>query len=425
MSSVAARWNALWAAALAAIAATGCAQWPGGTRAAAGLPPPATSDVRPASYQSPEDAATASAGGGDSDATRADSLQAITSRLTDPLGKKSKHKANEPAAKQLYAQGEAAFRAASMLEGKARADRFVEAAASYGAAAKSWPDSALQEDALFMVAECQFFADRYAKAESEYAALMKKYPSTRHLDRVAARRFAIATYWLDRHRRDPRWILSPNLTDSEEPRFDTFGNAIKILDTIRLEDPTGKVAADATMAAANALYAARRYEKADHYYTDVRKIYPGSKHAFAAYMLGIQCKLKKYQGPDYDGAPLVEAQELIKEARKLFPREAEGEKGFLDQSAAEILASRAKRDWEVARFYERRSEYRAARVYYESIAREYPQTRLAQDARVRMAAIADRPPTPPQRLAWLAEMFEPPKKDQPAPAGQSDAKIYR
>ncbi|HBO45090.1 MAG TPA: hypothetical protein DD670_14405, partial [Planctomycetaceae bacterium] len=43
--------------------------------------------------------------------------------------------------------------------------RFAEAAAKFKAAAGRWPDSALEEDALFLQGESLFFADNYPKSQ--------------------------------------------------------------------------------------------------------------------------------------------------------------------------------------------------------------------------------------------------------------------
>ena len=50
----------------------------------------------------------------------------------------------------------------------------------------------------------------------------------------------------------------------------TREEAIRIFDKIRLEDPAGKIADDATMAAALALVRKGEYERADHFLTDLR-----------------------------------------------------------------------------------------------------------------------------------------------------------
>ncbi len=60
---------------------------------------------------------------------------------------------------------------------------FAEAATQFKDAAERWPDSALEEDAMFMSGEGYFFADRYPKANEAWEKLLKKYPNSKHSGR--------------------------------------------------------------------------------------------------------------------------------------------------------------------------------------------------------------------------------------------------
>ena len=94
------------------------------------------------------------------------------------------------------------------------------------------------------------------------------------------------------------------MTDKTRTLFDTHGHAMRVYDRVRLDDPTGPLADDSIMATANAMFVKARYEDADYYYTLLRTDYPKSEHQFQAHLLGLKSKLLKYQGPDYEGAPL-------------------------------------------------------------------------------------------------------------------------
>ena len=317
-------------------------------------------------------------------------------------------------ARQLYRQAAAAFRQASAKRGKDRRPAFIDAAEKYAAAAKRWPDSALEEDALFMAGECWFFADSYPKARTAWDQLVKKYPNSRHLDTVDTRRFSVARYWHQLHEEHPQWILQPNFMDHRRPRNDTFGHAQKLYDQIRLDDPTSRLADDATVASGNAYFLIGKYNKADQYYDDLRKNFPNSEHQFQAHLLSLKTKLKLYQGPDYGSGPLTEAKELITKIHKLFPHEAEVEREFLGNAQREVRAKMAIRLWQDAQYYENRKKYGSARVYYNRILKDYGDTNLAGQARQRLENISTQPDTPPQRMAWLTEMFQSaPRQNQP------------
>ncbi len=83
--------------------------------------------------------------------------------------------------------------AAQFREGEAlfRAKKYAEAAPKFYTASWRWPDSTLEEDALFLEGECYFFDDQYGKAQDAYDALLKAHGNTRYLDTVMWRLFAI------------------------------------------------------------------------------------------------------------------------------------------------------------------------------------------------------------------------------------------
>jgi outer membrane protein assembly factor BamD (BamD/ComL family) len=315
-------------------------------------------------------------------------------------------------ARKLYEDGTAAYNEASKLEGEARQQKFAEAAKHFVNAADRWPDSSLEQDALFMAGECYYFGDYYVDANRQYEQLVKKYANSRHLDVVEARRFVIARYWVTENDERP-YLTGFNLTDPERPWFDTRGNALRVYDKIRVDDPTGKLADDATLAAANERFAKKEWAKADELYADLATAYPESEHQFDAHFLGLKAKLNTYRGSDYEGSSLDEAEKLIKQMRRMFPKEAADEREFLDRSFAEIRYKKAERIWKNGEYYDFRTEYGAAKFYYAIVLREYDDTPFAQRATKRMEELKAEPDTPPQRLKWLVKLF--PESDELKP----------
>jgi outer membrane protein assembly factor BamD (BamD/ComL family) len=312
---------------------------------------------------------------------------------------------NPGKAREHYAAATAKYREAVGASGDARQETFLEAAKRFDDAAERWPDSALEQDAMYMAAESYYFANYFTKSEERFAELLKRYPHCKYMDMAEARRFSIAHYWLGLNDKKPRSFWQLNLTDEERPVRDTFGHAVRVLDSIRIDDPTGKLADDATLAAGNAYFASNKYEDADHFYADLRKTFPSSEHQFRAHFLGLKAKLESYQGSDYSADALNEAEKLIKQIHKQFPNEADQERQYLSRAYAKVRYQKAEREWKMARYYDRRGEYRAARFHYDILVNQYTQTPFADRARERIAAVADEPDVPPQRLSWLVNIF--------------------
>jgi len=303
---------------------------------------------------------------------------------------------DETVAQEHFAQADEHF----------RRGEYKQALALYRKAAVRLPDSGLEEDAMFMQAECLFFMDQYPKANDKYENLLSKFDNTRHLDTVVARQFTIGRYWESLQQTKPIWTLVPNVTNRKRPLFDTTGNALATYESVHLHDPTGPLADDSIMATANAHFLKGRYADADYYYTLLREQYPQSEHQATAHLLGLRAKLRRYEGPHYDGEVLKEAEELLRTMLLQFPDQLTDERERLLIAQQAVRAQQAERDWKMAEYYARRKQYGAARYYYRSVIDEYSETRFAELAQQKLIEFGDEPDVPPQRFEWIVNLFE-------------------
>ncbi len=316
--------------------------------------------------------------------------------IYDDIKKSTGYGPNEAKAHALMKEGE------SLFEKK----QYDKAADKFEAAAKRWPDSPLEEDALFMTAESYFFADRYPGAQDGYETLLKKYDNSRHLDTSMKRVFAIGRYWEGLYRKNLYWPITPNMLDSSRPTFDTFGRALKSYEIIRLKDPIGPLADDSLMATANAHFRKGRFEDAAFHYDLLRSEYPDSEHQPLAHILGSQSKLRVYQGSRYDATPLKDADNIIDQALSQFRDQLGDEGPRMAEASNRIVELKAERDWDMGQYYDKQEYFGAARIYYENIIKEFPRTKQAQTARKRLEQIRGEPNVPPNRYKWLTDRFQ-------------------
>jgi tetratricopeptide (TPR) repeat protein len=322
---------------------------------------------------------------------------------------------NSQRAGELYREADGQFKIASSKQSEDRIDTFQSAADLFASAAEASPGTALEQDALFMQAESLFFAEDYRAATETYQTLQKNFPRNRHIDRVASRLFSISDYWIGTVTGGKNSWFKVNLSDDKRPRYDANGHAIRVLDQIRFDDPTGRLADDATMRAASEYLRQEKYTDADEFLTDLRESFPDSEHLFLAHMLGIQCKLELYAGPAYSGLVLEEADKLVQQTRERFPAKMQDKSNSesVAMAAAEIAFHRAGRYAYRAKYRERQKKYGAARVYYNLLLKEYPNTPQAETARTRLAEIEKYPDVPKQRLSWLQKVFPDQEKSIP------------
>lgn len=349
---------------------------------------------------------------------------------------------NAVRAKELYQQADGLFRSAAAQASQVARDgetqgseksQFSKAAKLFGRASEAEPGSALAQDALFMQAESLFFADQLTAATEIYQKLQKDFPRNRHSDRIASRLFTITQYWIDTEKAGGGSWMPVNFFDSTRPRMDVDGHAIRVLDSIRYDDPTGRLADDATMAAAAEYIRQGDFEMADEFLTDLRETFPDSEHFFVAHLLGIRCKLEVYAGPAYSGLMLEEAEKLVKQTRERFPNKLQEQEtaDMLARASAEVAFRHSEHLFERAKYREKRKEFRAATEYYQRILDEYPKTPLADQARERLQKTAALPAVPQQRLSWLKAVFPDSKRSSPlefsfeSPTGEKRETILR
>jgi outer membrane protein assembly factor BamD (BamD/ComL family) len=170
---------------------------------------------------------------------------------------------------------------------------------------------------------------------------------------------------------------------------------MKAYENIRLNDPTGPLADDAVMATANSYFLRGRYIDADAQYDILRKEYPRSQHQYDAHILGLQCKLRKYQGPSYDGKPLEEAKLLVKQLKIQFSGELDQEqRSQLVKVDAQLTQELATREFNMGKHFDGLEEYGSAKYYYAEVIKNHPESQLAVTARERLQEIGGLPERP-------------------------------
>ena len=307
-------------------------------------------------------------------------------------------------------------RANNLRAGRGDREKFNElylsAAEKFLDAAERWPKSSLEQDALFYAGESYFFSHHYPDADDTYKRLVNRYGGTRHMDTVQARRYSIAKYWIDKDRESPDGWLTVSF-DDDRPMRSQVTHALKIFDQVRIDDPTGKIADDATLALANGYLEQGKYMDASDTYEDLRRTFPNSEHIFKAHIYELQARLKAYQGKDYESANLEKAEKLLRTMVTQFPTEARQHRQYLEKEAAKIQYLMAEREQSMADYYSRRGEYGAARLHLQALIEKYPKTSLAENARRHLGDIAGKPSEPAQKLAWLVNLFPEPKSTKP------------
>ena len=291
----------------------------------------------------------------------------------------------------------------------------------------------VEEDALFMAAECQVALKRYAKAQDSYGSLLERYPSTRHLDQVTGQLFRIARYWLDapeapgdeaegriqlaggetveEQSNTPsalsRVPVLPNLTDPTRPTFDTYGRGLQALRSIWLHDATGPLADDALMLAAGHHLRTDNFVEAARMYELLREQYPDSPHLKDAFLLGSHVTLASYQGPAYDSQPLQKSRELKEMMLQAFPDLTPEQRQRLQSEVRRLEDEEVARIWDLVEFYQIKGVPESVALHCHLIINRYPDSRFAEMARQALREQEQNPKASRRWSLWPQRRSEP------------------
>jgi outer membrane protein assembly factor BamD (BamD/ComL family) len=316
---------------------------------------------------------------------------------------------NKEKAREKYREADQIFEQAKNAEGTERRDLFRKAAKQYLAAGKEWTSSALEQDAMFMAAESYFFAEDYPKAENQYVKLIKDYPRTRWQDQVDKRRMEIGDYWLQ----FPDKFYNVNFTDNKRPWNDTANHGKRVLEKMRLDSPTSRLADDVTMEIANTEFKRENWPEALDAYRDLISVYPDSPYQFDAHFLGAKSALMSYQGAQYTSEPLEHADKLLSQMVKQFPDKAQENKDQIREMMAEVKFRKAERLYDEALYRANKEEYAAAKIYCDQIIEDYDDTPFAEKAKEILGKSEGKPGVPTPYLHWMTTVF--PTRDKIGP----------
>lgn len=304
-----------------------------------------------------------------------------------------------------------------------RQEQYSAAARAFKRLAKRYEKTSVAEDSLYMRAECLYMQDKLPAAEDCYTKLLVDFPTTRYLPQAVQRIYDIAYYWLEDSRlrsqgqptKHYRITHAVNLFDRTRPLFDTNGRAVEAIENIQQYDPLGPLSDDAGMMAGAHSFVNEDYIQAAGYYEQVVADQPKSEHAARAYLLGAQAYLRGYQGPNYDGRNLDDAERLTRMAMAQGQNLTDEQRERLEKDLRLIYLERARRDFIVAQEYQRMRRLKAAIYCYSLVVKKYPDTDWARRAQEEIHHIQANPQSE-SRLPFFASLFE---SSNPAPVDSS------
>jgi TolA-binding protein len=296
-------------------------------------------------------------------------------------------------------KAEAEFQAALALfqQGK-----LAEAEKEFDKIARNRKGSNYGEDGQYYLAETQFQRKKYVAAHDSFEKLHADYPATDYLEKLVSREYEIAHLWLKQlDPKTPSQELIPwyKRFDGTLPIIDTSGYAVKALEHVRHNDPTGPLADDSAMELADFYLNHKDYESASIYYEQFLTDHSKSPLLQQVLHSAIEARMKAYLGPEYDASTLEKARELVKRNMQSFPEQQAGfEK--LYHTLDLINDAEAEKTFKDGIYYKRRGKVASAEFCLGKIPQRWPNSPWAVKAKTELAQLAKLPrkPSKPSKI---------------------------
>ncbi|MBL9202345.1 MAG: tetratricopeptide repeat protein [Opitutaceae bacterium] len=267
----------------------------------------------------------------------------------------------------------------------------------YQSIAKKYPNSIYAPEALYRSAKLRLGRKEYTKAFDDFQTVLGRYPNTRRFNEIVGEQYRIAAALLDGARGRMLWGLLPGFRQRDK--------ALEYFETIIANAPYSDYAPLALMNVARGHQKLGNNEDAIDALDRMINNYSQTLLAPDAYLKLAQMHASLVDGPYYDQGATKESITYFTDFMLLFPSDANiaaAEKG-LDGMKTMLAESKMR----MADFYfYKRSNFKAARVFYNEAITAYPESAIAQKAKGRLAEVE----------AKVAGLPPPPTAGEPAPA---------
>ena len=246
---------------------------------------------------------------------------------------------------------------------------------------KAYKESPEASEAQYYLGRCNEEEGDYYKAFLEYRKTVQVYPSTKRFDEILEREYQLGNYFLAGKKRK---LLG---TAAILPARD---KAVEIFQALVDDGPFSEYGQLAQYKLGLAHLALQDYEQAVGAFEQAISRYPDSPLVDDARFQVAQASLKGTFKPGYDQSPTDLAIRELDTFVKEYPQsELSGE---AVARLKELTERRAKHEYQVGQFYERRKRFASALVYYETILQQFPQTAVAPQAAVRVQVLQTKVP---------------------------------
>jgi outer membrane assembly lipoprotein YfiO len=242
-----------------------------------------------------------------------------------------------------------------------QAKKYEEAIRELRRTLKHYPKSAESAEAQYYLGRTEEERENLYEAFKAYQRVIDKYPFSTRIQEIIEREYNIGETFVSGYKRKALGLDLP----VENPAVEIFA---KVVDNSNF----GPYAAKAQYKLGLVLKSLLRYYEAEDAFNKVISAYPDSEWAIAARFQVASCRASLSRGSDYDQGAMDEAKQQFEDFVLEHPDAVLS--GEAEQKIQQLNLKEAEANYNIAFFYEKQHAYPAAKIYYEELINNYPDT---------------------------------------------------
>jgi outer membrane protein assembly factor BamD len=263
------------------------------------------------------------------------------------------------------------------LERETRGD-LTAAIAGYNKTVRRFPKASVAATALFKQAQLQEKTGQLVPAFKAYDKLVREYPRSLDFDKALEGEFRLGTAFLEGARQKVLGV----------PTLPSMNQAIIIFTSIVKSAPFSRYAPLAQFGIGQAKEKENDLKGAVQAYQVVVDKYPTDPAAAdALYQIGFVWMRYSRTG-NYDRAAVVKARETFQDFLAAYPNTEKAAQAR--ENLAALGVQQTGGAFQIAKYYDKQKQYRAAIVYYNEVIRQEPNSKESEQAKTRLAALRAR-----------------------------------
>ena len=230
---------------------------------------------------------------------------------------------------------------------------YISAIGIFKSVIKDNPGTELAEESQLNIAKTYFLLGDYKKSFWAYEQFIENDPTSRRLSEILDKEFQVGVSQMERNE----------------------NGAIKVFERIIERNPLGFIAADSQVKIAECYYQLRQFDQAEDSFMTVMENYPNSEWVPYAQFRIPYCKLSNIRVQERNYDLLTKSRDGFEIYLANNPHGALV--GATNEIISEIDTKIAEREYETGMFYLRKKRPDAGFIYFESLAKNYPNSEWA------------------------------------------------